>query len=181
VHRQEWLKAAMHFPARESRIADEIRKARQLRALNPDVVRICSEVESCGERILTIGLTRTPSTFRSAAGEIEWRSSHEVKIVFGRLFPAIPLEPYIVVPPFHPNIGSDDGFVCLWEDFRPERSIIDAIVALRNVLTWQSFNPADVHLMQPEALAVADTIRCPEWPRLTLPDTEQAPRGVLTP
>jgi hypothetical protein len=41
--------------------------------------------------------------------------------------------------------------VCLWGRFSPGDTVMEALVQLQRVLTWQRSNRLSVHVMQPEA------------------------------
>ncbi len=170
MHFEERLKRGiLQHNSRTTRIAGELSLLYALASGNPDILLVSDKATACEHRVF-LRLQQTPAPFLEA-GEISFRSNHEITILFGRLFPAVPFEPYIAKPPFHPNISADDGFVCLWEEFDARRTIVDGITALRNILTWQTYNVHEAHLMQPEAVEYAGWIagmRPENWPRLKL-------------
>ncbi|MGD0577815.1 MAG: hypothetical protein ABSC08_02690 [Bryobacteraceae bacterium] len=79
--------------------------------------------------------------------------SHVVDFRFTAYYPAVPVEAFLSVPVFHPNVHPDNGFVCLWTRGSTGDTIITALVRLQNVIGWRLHNASPDHLMQPEALA----------------------------
>jgi ubiquitin-protein ligase len=79
-------------------------------------------------------------------------STHEVRLVFPRFFPATPVEVYLQRPVFHPNVHPLSGFACLWSEWSPIETVCDALRQLQAVLTYRRWNGNGDHLMQPDAL-----------------------------
>jgi len=67
----------------------------------------------------------------------------------------VPIEAFLAVPVFHPNVHPDNGFVCLWTRGSTGDTIVTALVRLQNVIGWRLHNASPDHLMQPAALAWA--------------------------
>ena len=57
--------------------------------------------------------------------------SHEVVFRFPRFYPSVPIEAVLSVPTFHPNVDSDTGFVCLWNNFASGDTILEALTLER--------------------------------------------------
>jgi hypothetical protein len=162
---------------RRERVQSELKLIEKLCALNPGLIKLHAlsprtAAESDTACRICFFLRQTPAPFRTPVGAMEWRPDHSIEARLDRWFPAVPLEIYTKEPPFHPNISADDGFVCLWADYDPRRTIVDGIVALRNVLTCNAINPASVHLMQAEALEAVARCCPPAFPKLRLPERE---------
>ena len=83
--------------------------------------------------------------------------THVVEFRFPGYFPAVPIEAFLSVPVFHPNVHPDNGFVCLWTRGVTGHTVVTALVRLQNVIGWRLYNSHSDHLMQPEALAWAAT------------------------
>lgn len=94
--------------------------------------------------------------------EVRVEAEHALRYVYPRYYPALPLEGYFVRPVLHINVDPVTGFVCLWQDYRPAQTIVDAILITRAVMACEVANWDLAHRMQP------DTVM--EWPgRGTLP------------
>ena len=79
-------------------------------------------------------------------------SSHAAKIRFPRFFPYVPMEAVLERPVFHPNVDPGNGFVCLWNRFAVEDTVITALQQLQKVIAWELFNQDLRHVMQPTAV-----------------------------
>lgn len=78
-------------------------------------------------------------------------TDHEIRYVYPRYYPSLPLESYFVRPVLHVNVDPVTGFVCLWKEYRPKQTIVDAILITRAVMSWKSANLNPVHRMHPDA------------------------------
>jgi hypothetical protein len=102
----------------------------------------------------------------SAGGRLQIETDHTLRYVYPRFYPALPLEGYFLRPIAHINVEPATGFVCLWQDFRPGQTIIDAIVVTRAILACKAVNYDPGHRMRPESpLLLAELPMLP----LTLP------------
>src|SRR5579863_2462219 len=128
---------------RHRRIDAEWELLVELAAANPDTL---------------VSTTRCPDEFRvlmrqspawigtSAAPRVE--AGHSLRFVFPRFYPTLPLEAYFARPIFHVNVDPANGFVCLWPDYRPSRTIVDAILITRSIMAYKTANWDPVHRMQ---------------------------------
>ncbi|WP_446743872.1 ubiquitin-conjugating enzyme E2 variant [Silvibacterium acidisoli] len=130
-------------------------------------------------------LDRTPDAFRVHLSNTPgWiavedrpvlQSEHWIEYLFPRYYPTLPLEAYCRRPAFHPNIHPETGFLCLWEDYLPNRSMLDAVVTTRAVLAHQAMNRSAQHCMQPAAFH-CDPL---EIPALCVPESCRTMQGTL--
>jgi len=88
-------------------------------------------------------------------------TEHRVCLKFVHFFPAVPMEIFLQRPVFHPNVHPTNGFVCLWDRFSPGDSVIAAVAKLQQLLVWKLHNATADHVMQPQALALADRLQVP--------------------
>ena len=65
---------------------------------------------------------------------------------------AAELEAFLDRPVFHPNVHPVNGFVCLWNDFTCDATVLEAIEQLRRVISYELVNMSSNHVMQPRAL-----------------------------
>ncbi len=80
---------------------------------------------------------------------------HDLRLEFPVHFPAVPMEMYLRIPVFHPNVHPETGFVCLWDRHRVSNSVEHALHKLVAMLAGDLFHAAAPHVMQPEALPCA--------------------------
>ena len=134
----------------EQRLAAEWDLLHRLAARNPH--RLADLVSD--DLSFRLRLLRTPGLVaeQNASGRERVLSEHDVRIVFPRFFPAMPLELYLGTPVRHPNIHPESGFVCLWERHRVSHTVEHAVHKLAAMLGWTLWNREAVHVMQPEAL-----------------------------
>lgn len=78
-------------------------------------------------------------------------TAHMLRYVYPRYYPSLPLEGYFVRPIFHINVDPATGFVCLWQDYRPAQTIVDAILITRAIMVGKVANLDAAHRMQQEA------------------------------
>ena len=96
-------------------------------------------------------------------------TEHELRYVYPRYYPSLPLEGYFVRPVLHINVDSVTGFVCLWHAYRPAQTIVDAILITRAIMAWKVANRDPAHRMQ-EAPALDDSqTYMLSMPSLTIP------------
>lgn len=136
----------------QRRVANEWRDAQQLAACNTNVIRMGPPRTDGDDSLFTVtlqqvaGLVRTPDGLRLLDG-------HTATLKFPRFFPALPIEAYLSVPVFHPNVDPVNGFVCLWDRYSPGDTAIDAILHLQQIVSWKMLNLNAEHIMQPDAAA----------------------------
>ena len=78
-------------------------------------------------------------------------TAHKLRYVYPRYYPSLPLEGYFVRPIFHLNVDLATGFVCLWQDYRPTLTIVDAILVTRAIMAGTAANLELTHRMQHDA------------------------------
>lgn len=123
-------------------------------------------------------LRQTPALL-PPGGQEPSRPEHAFRIVFPYFFPAAPLELYLQVPLYHPNIHPVTGFVCLWDRHRVSNTVEHALHKLVAILGWRLYNTKTEHVMQPDALArsldsaeaIASILNAPPLHGLVPPDT----------
>jgi ubiquitin-protein ligase len=75
-------------------------------------------------------------------------TEHTLRYVYPRYYPSLPLECYFSRAISHINVDPMTGFVCLWQDYRPAQTIIDAILITRAIMACKVANWDPVHRMQ---------------------------------
>jgi ubiquitin-protein ligase len=135
----------------QRRVANELELLERLAALNPDKVRLTDRAIHPDSSRVGFELLASPALVSAGALAIE--TTHAVEMRFTRFFPAVPIEVYLHRPVFHPNVDPGSGFVCLWHQFSPDDTCVDAIDRLRQVLAWELVNPSPQQVIQPEAFA----------------------------
>jgi hypothetical protein len=118
---------------------------------NPDILEVHGRQEHPDGLVFEVTLHRTASVVLEPGG-CSLREDHRAAIHLRPFFPSVPVEVSLARPVFHPNVHPGTGFVCLWGHFSSGYTIMEALVQLQRVLTWQLWNRQSVHLMQPEAL-----------------------------
>jgi ubiquitin-protein ligase len=78
-------------------------------------------------------------------------TKHELRYVYPRYYPVLPLEGYFVQPIVHVNVDPVTGFVCLWKDYRPSQTIVDAVLITRAIMAGKTANWDPAHRMQQDA------------------------------
>jgi len=140
--------------------------------------RLLESLAEANRRVF-VDLVRSQNEFRITlrdspawvriAGEPRVETEHTLRYVYPRYYPSLPLEGYFVRPISHINVDSVTGFVCLWQDYRPAQTIVDAILVTRAIMAYQVANWHPDHRMQPDTdLELAQTHTLP-MPPLTLP------------
>ncbi len=135
----------------ERRLAAEWDLLQQLAAGNPRRLAHLSGEDLC----FRLRLLETPglvSAQHAASGSERILTEHDMRIVFPRFFPAVPLELYLDRPVHHPNIHPETGFACLWDRHRVSHTVEHAVHKLAAMLGWRLWNREAVHVMQPDAL-----------------------------
>jgi hypothetical protein len=101
---------------------------------------------------------RCPEEFRVVLGDSPaWvgavdrprvETEHEVRYVYPRYYPTLPLEGYFVRPILHVNVNPATGFVCLWRAYYPTLTVVDAILITRAIMSGKTANMDPEHRMQ---------------------------------
>src|SRR5579859_1142726 len=72
-------------------------------------------------------------------------TEHALRYVYPRYYPSLPLEGYFVRPVLHVNVDPLTGFVCLWKNYQPAQTIVDAILITRAVMACKAANWEPAH------------------------------------
>ncbi|MCU1224433.1 MAG: hypothetical protein JWQ42_2526 [Edaphobacter sp.] len=96
-------------------------------------------------------------------------TAHTLRYAYPRYYPSLPLEGYFVRPIFQVNVDPATGFVCLWQDYRPAQTIVDAILITRAIMAGKAANRDPAHLMQQDATSMCRESDQLSMPSLTLP------------
>jgi ubiquitin-protein ligase len=96
-------------------------------------------------------------------------TEHALRYVYHRYYPTLPLEGYFLRPILHVNVDPVTGFACLWQDYRPTQTIVDAVLITRAIMSCKVANWDPAHRMQQDAV-----VQLPEscllfMPSLTIP------------
>ncbi|WP_158942854.1 ubiquitin-conjugating enzyme E2 [Granulicella sp. S190] len=134
---------------RERRIEGEWEQLQTLAAANPGIFVAIERVP--GEFHVTFA--NSPAWIRET-GEPHVRAEHVLRYVFPRYYPTLPLDAYFMRPVFHPNVDQENGFACLWHEYRPGLTIIDAVQITRSIMAHRCVNQDPAHCMQPGAYVV---------------------------
>jgi hypothetical protein len=136
---------------RQTRLDNEWSVLRALADYNPGLLTLEGRKTDAMEERFELRIEGTPSPIIAQAG-VEIADSHRVTVQFPAYFPAVPMQVFVSPPVLHPNVHPETGFVCIWDRTSPGDSILDALVLLQKVITWELHNPRADHVMQPEAL-----------------------------
>jgi ubiquitin-protein ligase len=137
---------------RERRIDNEWALLAELARANPGSLDDLSRSRDAEADFFRVTLHRT-TALTGTPPDLQRVDAHVVEFRFPAWYPAVPIEAFLAVPVFHPNVHPDNGFVCLWTRGSTGDTIVTALVRLQNVIGWRLHNPSPDHLMQPEALA----------------------------
>jgi len=104
-------------------------------------------------------------------GESERRieTEHALRYVYPRYYPSLPLEGYFDRPILHVNVDPITGFICLWQDYRPAQTIVDAILITRAIMSGKAANWDPAHRMQQGVIHEHQESYILQMPSLTLP------------
>jgi len=164
---------------RDRRLRKEWEQLQALAAANPDILAAVERVP--GEFHVTFA--NSPA-WACEAGKTYVRAEHVLRYVFPRYYPTLPLDAYFVKPVFHPNVDQENGFVCLWHEYRPGLTIIDAIHITRSIMAHRCVNQDPAHCMQPGAYVVHEldipSMIIPSCCNPVLPEPRSGRRPRLT-
>ena len=145
------------FPATERRLAAEWALLQDLASANPGRLtglhRDTAEFQLRLHGPLALSIPKQHHGVRLSA--------HDLRIEFPVHFPAVPMEMYLHIPVFHPNVHPETGFVCLWERHRVSNSVELALHRVVGMLAGTLCNADALHVMQPEALPCVPTDHMP--------------------
>jgi ubiquitin-protein ligase len=136
---------------RQTRLDNEWSVLQRLANYNLGLLTLEGRMTDATEERFELRIEGTPSPIMTQAG-IEIIDSHRVRVQFPAYFPAIPMQVFVASPVLHPNVHPETGFVCIWDRTSPGDSILDALVLMQKVITWELHNTRADHVMQPEAL-----------------------------
>ena len=112
---------------------------------------------------------RESSAWVGGRQERKIETAHILRYVYPRYYPSLPLEGYFVRPIFHVNVDLATGFVCLWQDYRPAQTIVDAILITRAIMAGKVANLDVAHRMQQDAALDCEASPALPMTPLTLP------------
>lgn len=128
---------------RNRRMDAEWKLLQALAEANGAIVREVARLEN--EFHVTLG--NSPAWI-GATDKPRIETDHNIRYVYPRYYPTLPLEGYFVRPILHPNVDSATGFACLWNTYRPSQTIVDAILITRAIMCWKTVNHDPQHKMQ---------------------------------
>jgi hypothetical protein len=96
-------------------------------------------------------------------------TEHALRYVYPRYYPTLPLEGYFLRPILHINVDPMTGFACLWQDYRPTQTIVDAILITRAIMSYKVANWEPGHRMQQDAVVQLPESCILSMPPLTIP------------
>ena len=137
---------------RERRLNNEWKLLEQLASLNPGLVEVVRRETRPDADLFHIVLHRTSALGMGQPPPLLELASHSVAFRFPSFYPGVPIEAFLAVPVFHPNVHLENGFVCLWDRFSSGDTVVEATRKLQRVITWELWNASAEHVMQPEAL-----------------------------
>ena len=124
------------------RLQGEWRLLLQLQAANPN--RIADVfAEDC---TFHVTLLQTPALALKEGTPIP--TKHQLRIIFPRFFPAVPMEAFLLEVVRHPNIHPESGFICLWDTHRVSNTVEHALLKVEAMLGWRLLNLEPRHQMQ---------------------------------
>jgi hypothetical protein len=141
------MKSTLH----QRRVEQEWRLLELLARANEQSIEDVRRREGASGETFELTLLKTRAIIETC-GNREVVDKHSVAFHFRTLFPSIPIEANLSRPVFHPNVHPHNGFVCLWNRFSSGDTIIEAVVQLQRILTFQLVNDLADHVMQPKCL-----------------------------
>jgi len=137
---------------RARRLENEWTLLAQLAEYNRGILEVVGRDTLPDAEVFHLILHRTSALALGAPPRLMEAASHAVAFRYPLFYPSVPIEAFLAVPVFHPNVHPENGFVCLWERFSPGDTILEAVRKLQLVITWELRNDRAEHVMQPEAL-----------------------------
>jgi Ubiquitin-conjugating enzyme len=114
-------------------------------------------------------IMRDSPAWVNVRGRQRVETEHALRYVYPRYYPSLPLEGYFVRSILHVNVDPKTGFVCLWKDYRPAQTIVDAILVTRAIMSGKAANFDAAHRMQHDALLDDADSRVLLMPPLNIP------------
>lgn len=96
-------------------------------------------------------------------------TEHALRYVYPRYYPSLPLDGYFIRPVLHVNVDPLTGFVCLWKNYQPAQTIVDAILITRAVMACEVANWDPAHRMQQVTFINSRESSALPMPSLTIP------------
>jgi hypothetical protein len=137
-------------------------------AANRKQIEILDRWSSPVEEIFSVRLHDSPGVQHADGSGMTTSNVHTVKLCFTRFYPEVPLECYVEGPLFHPNVKSETGFVCLWDQTNPRDTVVQALARMQAVAAYRMVNLAPAHVMNREA---AEWYRVTAFPQQLVPLT----------
>jgi len=138
---------------------------RALAEANPDTFAAISR----GENEFRVVIQQSPAWVETGS-ELAVDTEHSLRFVYPRLYPALPLEAYFIRSILHVNVDPATGFVCLWRSYRPDRTIVDALIVTRSIMANRTANWDPIHRMRADSLALRQGAQVLAMPELLIPD-----------
>jgi hypothetical protein len=136
---------------RARRVANEARFLDMLAAANPNGLTVAGWDRQAGGDTARVTLLDTPAYL--IGGGVARK--HEFRLVLPEYFPSAAIEAWLEIPVAHPNVHPVNGFVCLWARHAPGNTIVEALLQVQRIITWDLWNPDPEHAIQPEAGVLA--------------------------
>ena len=136
---------------RTRRIENEWKILAVLAAHNPGIVEVIGRETHPDADVFHAILHQTSAVSPGEPPLLMQAASHPVAFSFPAFYPGVPIEAFLVDSVLHPNIHPENGFVCLWDRFSRGDTVVEAIVKLQKIITWELSNDRAEHVMQPEA------------------------------
>ncbi len=124
------------------------------------VVRLQEEIR--------IAVRESPAWVSKESGR-HVETEHSLRYVYPRYYPCLPLEGYFVRPILHVNVDPVTGFVCLWKNYRPGQTIVDAILITRAIMACKTANWDAAHRLQQNIFMDSAEYCALPMPFLTIP------------
>jgi hypothetical protein len=138
---------------RADRIDSEWVLLERLQRLNRGQVELLGRSATAVEDTFRVRLRGTPGLAGATGVDMDVRSTHDLRLVFTRFFPDVPIECYADTPLFHPNVKTETGFVCLWEQASARDTAVQALARFQAMAALRMANLGGPHVMNPNASA----------------------------
>jgi ubiquitin-protein ligase len=136
----------------QRRIEQEEHLVKLLAQANPDLLWVNQIETGPTGQSFRCTLGQTDALVEREDGSLCVYDTHIFTLYFRRFFPSVPIELSLSRPVFHPNVHPENGFACLWSQFSPRDTVIEAVTQLQRIITWCLMNAHTDHLLQPKAL-----------------------------
>jgi hypothetical protein len=142
----------MIFTLHQRRVEQEWRLLQMLASMNRPVLEILNRGQEATSEIFCVVLRQTYGLAKQAS-ELKLLETHTVVVHFPEFFPSVPIEVSLLNPVFHPNVHPVNGFVCLWNRFSAGDTVMEAVLRLQRIITWELLNEGGDHVLQPECIS----------------------------